>query len=56
MVREHVYDKCWSLDVTWAEVENLIAAGRVVERQEQTASRLKEIRLLDWSRPLHGYT
>jgi hypothetical protein len=54
VVREHVYDKCWSLDVTWAEVADLFQSGTVIERHALGDLRIKEIRLLaGWSRPLH---
>ena len=54
VIREHVFDKCWALDVTWAEVEQLFESGTVIERHRFGDLRTKEIRLLaGWSRPLH---
>ncbi len=54
MVREHVFDKCWSLDVTWAEIDALVESSTVVERHEGVGRSVKEIRLLrGWVRPLH---
>ena len=34
VVREHVFDKCWLLDITWAEVEQLIDSGSVIEHHD----------------------
>ena len=32
IIRGHVYDKCWLLDITWAELEQLLEdEGEVVE-------------------------
>ncbi len=28
VVGDHVYDKCWELDITWADLERLLAGGR----------------------------
>lgn len=54
VIREHVYDKCWSLDITWAEVEDLLDSGVVIERHQPCHGRVKEIRLLrGWLCPLH---
>ncbi len=54
IVREHVFDKCWILDVTWAEVEALFGSGEVVEQHRFDDLRAKEIRLLrGWACPLH---
>ena len=54
LVREHVYDKCWLLDITWAEVERLLDGGEVVEQHLLGDGDVKEIRLLlEWVRPLH---
>jgi hypothetical protein len=54
LIREHVFDKCWSLDITWAEVEQLIDGGEVVEDHDLGEEGLKEILLLlEWTRPLH---
>jgi YgiT-type zinc finger domain-containing protein len=54
IVRDHVYDKCWRLDITWAEVERLIDAADVIETHDLGDEGVKEIRiLLDWKRPLH---
>ncbi len=54
LIREHVFDKCWSLDVAWAEVDALLESSTLVERHEGVGRRVKEIRLLrDRVRPLH---
>ncbi len=54
VIREHVFDKCWALDITWAEVETLLESSVVVERHEGAPTHVKEIRLLrGWTRPLH---
>lgn len=53
VVREHVFDKCWMLDITWAEVEQLIDSGSVIEHHDLAEAGVKEIRLLGWKRPLH---
>lgn len=54
VIRDHVYDKCWLLDITWAEVEALLDDGEVVEQHALGEGDLKEIRLLlQWVRPLH---
>jgi len=37
VVRDHVYDKCWELDLTWAEVEDLLTQGEVVGRPTSTS-------------------
>lgn len=34
LIRAHVYDKCWQLDITWAEVEQLLDAANVVEETD----------------------
>jgi hypothetical protein len=46
VVREHVFDKCWALDITWAEVEHLIDSGAVIEHHGLGEAGVKEIRLL----------
>jgi hypothetical protein len=54
LVRDHVYDKCWQLDITWAEVMRLVDSGDVVEEHDLGDGGVKEIRLLlGWRRPLH---
>ena len=54
LVRDHVYDKCWHLDITWAEVERLLDTGEVIEEHDLGTEGRKQIRLLlDWLRPLH---
>ncbi len=53
IIRAHVYDKCWQLDITWAEVERLLDEGDVVEETENEG-RIKRVRFLEgWTRPLH---
>lgn len=37
VIREHVFDKCWTLDITWTEVESLMESGVVVGRQGRPA-------------------
>ncbi len=34
VVREHAFDKCWLLDITRAEVEQLIDSGAVIEHHD----------------------
>lgn len=56
VLRDHVFDKCWELDITWSEVEQLLDAGEVIEeyRYDAHGERVKQVRLLlDWKRPLH---
>jgi hypothetical protein len=54
LIREHVFDKCWQLDITWAELEVLIDSGQVIEAHDLGDAGLKEIRLLlEWKLPLH---
>jgi len=54
LIREHVFDKCWQLDITWAELEQLIDNGEVIEDHDLGESGVKEIRLLlEWKHPLH---
>lgn len=54
IIRAHVYDKCWKLDITWAEVELLIDAGDPIEETEEDDGRIKRVQLLEgWTRPLH---
>lgn len=54
IIRAHVYDKCWQLDITWAEVEQLLDDSDVVEAREDDEGRSKRVRLLEgWKRPLH---
>ncbi len=54
IVRAHVYDKCWQLDIMWAEVEQFLDDGDVVEEVEDDEGRTKQVRLLEgWKRPLH---
>lgn len=54
IVRAHVYDKCWQLDITWAEVEQLLDDDDVVEDVEDDEGRRKRVRLLEgWKRALH---
>lgn len=53
LIRAHVYDKCWQLDITWAEVEQLLDEGDVVE-EAQNEGQIKRVRYLEgWTRPLH---
>ena len=53
LIRAHVYDKCWQLDITWTEVEQLLDEGAVVE-ETQNEGQIKRVRLLEgWTRPLH---
>lgn len=53
LIRAHVYDKCWQLDITWAEVEQLLDAGEVVEETENEGQ-IKRVRFLEGrTRPLH---
>lgn len=53
IVRAHVYDKCWQLDITWAEVEQLLDDDDIVEATEDDEGRTKRVRLLEaWKRPL----
>jgi len=37
-----VYDKCWHLDITWAEVEQLLDAHDIVEETEDVPGGSKE--------------
>jgi YgiT-type zinc finger domain-containing protein len=54
IIRAHVYDKCWQLDITWAEVEQLLDDSDVVEARGDDEGRSKRVRLLEgWKRPLH---
>jgi hypothetical protein len=54
LIREHVFDKCWQLDITWAELDVLIDSGQVIESHDLGEAGLKEIRLLlEWKLPLH---
>lgn len=54
IVRAHVYDKCWQLDITWAEVEQFIDDDDVIEETQDDEGRTKRVRLLaGWTRPLH---
>jgi hypothetical protein len=54
IIRAHVYDKCWQLDITWAEVEQLLDADDVVEETEDDEGRTKRVQLLEgWTRLLH---
>ncbi len=54
VIRAHVFDKCWQLDVTWAEVEQLLESGDVVEESQHEQGRIKRVRTLEgWTRPLH---
>ena len=48
LIRAHVYDKCWQLDITWAEVEQLLDAGDVVEETENEGQ-IKRVRFLEGS-------
>ncbi len=34
LIREHVFDKCWQLDITWAELDVLIDSGQVIESHD----------------------
>jgi len=54
IARLHVYDKCVELDISWSEVEEMIAVGEVIEEHHFDDLAVKEIRLLvDWKQPLH---
>ncbi|MGI9156640.1 MAG: YgiT-type zinc finger protein [Marmoricola sp.] len=54
VVREHVFNKCWDLDITWAEVENLLVDAEVVEEHLFDDLRIKQIcLLLGWIEQLH---
>ena len=53
VVRDHVYDKCWELDLTWAEVEDLLTQGEVVEKTDVDELRIKYVTLVWHDRPLH---
>ncbi len=54
LIREHVFDMCWRLDITWAELEVHIDSGQVIESHDLGVAGLKEIRLLlEWKLPLH---
>jgi hypothetical protein len=54
LIRDHVYDKCWQLDITWTEVLRLVDTGFVIEEHDLGETGVKAIRLLlGWSRPLH---
>ncbi|MDT0203023.1 hypothetical protein [Nocardioides sp. AE5] len=54
LARVHVYEKCAAIDVTWTEIEGMLATGEVIEEHVFNDLMVKEIRLLlDWSRPLH---
>jgi hypothetical protein len=50
IIRGHVYDKCWQLDITWAEVEQLLDAGEMVEESTDDDGRPKRVLFLaGWS-------
>ena len=54
MARTHVFDKCFEIDITWAEFEALVDAGEVIEEHLLSDLAVKQIRLLaEWTRPLH---
>ena len=53
VIRDHVYDKCWELDLTWAEVEDLLTRGEVVEKTDVDELRIKYVTLVWHDRPLH---
>lgn len=54
LIRAHLYDKCWQIDITWAEVEQLLDGGEIIEETNDSQGRSKRIRLLEgWGRPLH---
>ena len=54
IIRGHVYDKCWQLDITWAEVKQLLDAGEMVEESTDDDGRPKRVLFLaGWNRPLH---
>ena len=53
VVRDHVYDKCWELDITWAELERLLDGGEVIEEQRTDDEGKRVVLVLGWRRPLH---
>lgn len=54
VVREHVFDTSWALDVTLREIEARLESSIVVERRETDRHHVREIRLLrEGAPPLH---
>jgi len=55
IIRDHVYDKCWLLDITWAELERLLDDnGEILEETTGDSGRRKQVTLVNgWRRPLH---
>lgn len=51
---QHVFDKVRALDMTLAELEELLGTGEVIEETNVADNEVKELVLvIEWLRPLH---